>query len=43
VLELNVEMLRYRKGRFGKAKGVASVAGDVTCEGELSFAIGDEA
>lgn len=42
VLQLDVEMLRYRKGRVGKAKAVASVDGEVTAEGEISFSMGSE-
>jgi 3-hydroxyacyl-[acyl-carrier-protein] dehydratase len=40
VLQLDVEILRYRTGRFGKAKAVATVNGEISAEGEMSFAIG---
>ena len=40
VLTLEVEMTRYRKGRFGRAHGVASVNGEISAEGDLTFAIG---
>ena len=43
VLQLDVEITRYRKGRFGRAKAVASVAGEVTAEGEMSFAMDADA
>jgi 3-hydroxyacyl-[acyl-carrier-protein] dehydratase len=43
VLQLDVEITRYRKGRFGKAKAVASVAGEVTAEGEISFVMDADA
>ncbi len=39
VLTLTVTMEKYRRG-FGRAKGVASVNGETSCEGILSFAIG---
>jgi 3-hydroxyacyl-[acyl-carrier-protein] dehydratase len=38
VLQLHLEMSRYRSG-FGKARAVASVEGETTAEGEISFAI----
>lgn len=38
VLTLTVTMERYRRG-FGRAKGVATVNGETSCEGVLSFAI----
>ena len=38
VLDLKVEILRYRIG-YGKAHGVASVAGEISAEGNLSFAL----
>jgi 3-hydroxyacyl-[acyl-carrier-protein] dehydratase len=43
VLTLEVEMLRYRKGRFGRARGIASVNGEISAEGELTFAMGADA
>lgn len=39
-LKLEVEILRL-KGTIGKGKGVASVDGEIACEVELMFAIGD--
>lgn len=41
VLTLKVEIIRFRKN-FGKAHGIASVEGEVTAEGDLSFAIAKE-
>jgi 3-hydroxyacyl-[acyl-carrier-protein] dehydratase len=38
VLDLKVEITRYRPG-FGKAHGVASVAGETSAEGDISFAL----
>jgi 3-hydroxyacyl-[acyl-carrier-protein] dehydratase len=38
VLDLKVEILRYRIG-YGKAHGVASVAGEISADGNLSFAL----
>ncbi|MCE5231404.1 3-hydroxyacyl-ACP dehydratase FabZ [bacterium] len=38
VLTLTVTMEKYRRG-FGRAKGVASVNGETSCEGMLGFAI----
>jgi beta-hydroxyacyl-ACP dehydratase FabZ len=42
VLDLRVEIIRMRKG-FGKVHGVASVNGEVTAEGDISFAAGEAA
>lgn len=39
-LKLEVEILRL-KGTIGKGKGVATVDGEIACEVELMFAIGD--
>lgn len=40
-LRLEVEMLRF-KGPIGKGKGVATVYGEVACELEMMFALGDK-
>lgn len=40
-LKLEVEILRLR-GPIGKGKGTATVDGEVVCETEIMFAIGDE-
>ncbi|TCT26435.1 3-hydroxyacyl-[acyl-carrier-protein] dehydratase [Melghiribacillus thermohalophilus] len=39
-LKLEVEIIRA-KGRIGKGKGIATVAGEVACETEIMFAIGE--
>ena len=39
-LRIEVELLKLR-GRIGKARGVATVEGAVTAEGEFMFAIGE--
>ncbi len=39
-LRLEVEIIRYR-GKIGKGKGVATVDGEVACEAEIMFALGD--
>lgn len=39
-LRLEVEIVRMRSS-FGKGKGVATVDGEVACEVEISFALGD--
>ncbi len=41
-LKLEVEILRLR-GSIGKGKGVATVDGELVCETEIMFAIGDQA
>ncbi|OQP06619.1 3-hydroxyacyl-[acyl-carrier-protein] dehydratase FabZ [Geobacillus sp. 46C-IIa] len=41
-LRLEVEILRAR-GAIGKGKGVATVDGELVCETELMFALGDKA
>jgi 3-hydroxyacyl-[acyl-carrier-protein] dehydratase len=41
VLKLEVEMTRVR-GAMGKGKGIATVDGEVVCETELMFALGDK-
>lgn len=41
VLDLRVEMLRMRRG-FGSARGICTVNGEVTAEGEQGFALVDE-
>jgi 3-hydroxyacyl-[acyl-carrier-protein] dehydratase len=41
VLKLEVEMTRVR-GAMGKGKGLATVDGEVVCETELMFALGDK-
>ncbi|MGF2618205.1 3-hydroxyacyl-ACP dehydratase FabZ [Rossellomorea vietnamensis] len=40
-LRLEVEMVRFR-GPIGKGKAVASVDGEVVCETEMMFALGDK-
>ncbi|SDN37599.1 3-hydroxyacyl-ACP dehydratase FabZ [Bacillus sp. OK048] len=40
ILRLEVEITRL-KGRIGKGKGIATVDGEVVCEAELIFALGD--
>ncbi|AGE23910.1 (3R)-hydroxymyristoyl-[acyl-carrier-protein] dehydratase [Geobacillus sp. GHH01] len=40
-LRLEVEILRVR-GAIGKGKGIATVAGELVCETELMFALGDK-
>jgi len=40
-LRLEVEILRAR-GAIGKGKGVATVNGELVCEAELMFALGDK-
>ncbi|MCA0151539.1 3-hydroxyacyl-ACP dehydratase FabZ [Rossellomorea vietnamensis] len=40
-LRLEVEMIRF-KGPIGKGKGVATVDGEVACELEMMFALGDK-
>ncbi|MET3697082.1 3-hydroxyacyl-[acyl-carrier-protein] dehydratase [Bacillus oleivorans] len=40
-LRLEVEMVRFR-GAIGKGKGVATVDGEVACEVEIMFALGDK-
>ncbi|GAA0319502.1 3-hydroxyacyl-ACP dehydratase FabZ [Bacillus carboniphilus] len=40
-LRLEVEMVRFR-GSIGKGKGVATVDGEVACEVEIMFALGDK-
>ncbi|PFG04364.1 3-hydroxyacyl-ACP dehydratase FabZ [Bacillus sp. es.034] len=40
-LRLEVEMIRF-KGPIGKGKGVATVNGEVACELEMMFALGDK-
>ncbi|MGE6754816.1 3-hydroxyacyl-ACP dehydratase FabZ [Rossellomorea sp. NPDC071047] len=40
-LKLEVEMIRF-KGPIGKGKGVATVDGEVACELEMMFALGDK-
>ncbi|KUP04193.1 3-hydroxyacyl-ACP dehydratase [Bacillus coahuilensis m2-6] len=39
-LHLEVEMIRF-KGPIGKGKGVATVNGEIVCETEMMFAIGE--
>ena len=39
-LRLEVEIIRYR-GKIGKGKGIATVDGEVACEAEIMFALGD--
>ncbi len=39
-LHLEVEMTRVR-GRMGKGKGIATVDGELVCETEIMFALGD--
>ncbi|WP_409290658.1 3-hydroxyacyl-ACP dehydratase FabZ [Peribacillus sp. SCS-26] len=40
-LRLEVEIVRSR-GPIGKGKAVATVEGDVVCEAEITFALGDK-
>ncbi|MGX1262566.1 3-hydroxyacyl-[acyl-carrier-protein] dehydratase [Rossellomorea marisflavi] len=40
-LRLEVEMVRF-KGAIGKGKGVATVDGEVACELEMMFALGEK-
>jgi 3-hydroxyacyl-[acyl-carrier-protein] dehydratase len=40
-LRLEVEMTRVR-GAIGKGKGTATVDGELVCEAELTFALGDK-
>ncbi|MDN3018013.1 3-hydroxyacyl-ACP dehydratase FabZ [Paenibacillus sp. BSR1-1] len=40
-LRLEVEIIRLR-GPIGKGKAVASVDGEVACEAEITFALGDK-
>ncbi len=40
-LRLEVEMTRVR-GAIGKGKGIATVDGELVCEAELTFALGDK-
>ncbi|MGG4166076.1 3-hydroxyacyl-ACP dehydratase FabZ [Rossellomorea vietnamensis] len=40
-LRLEVEMIRF-KGPIGKGKGIATVDGEVACELEMMFALGDK-
>jgi 3-hydroxyacyl-[acyl-carrier-protein] dehydratase len=40
-LKLEVEMIRF-KGVIGKGKGVATVDGEVACELEMMFALGEK-
>ncbi len=40
-LKLEVEMIRF-KGPIGKGKGLATVEGEVVCELEMMFALGDK-
>ncbi|EIJ80344.1 (3R)-hydroxymyristoyl-ACP dehydratase [Bacillus methanolicus PB1] len=40
-LRLEVEMVRVR-GAIGKGKGVATVEGEIVCETEISFALGEK-
>jgi 3-hydroxyacyl-[acyl-carrier-protein] dehydratase len=40
-LRLEVEMIRVR-GSMGKGKGVATVDGEIVCETEIMFALGDK-
>jgi 3-hydroxyacyl-[acyl-carrier-protein] dehydratase len=40
-LRLEVEMIRF-KGAIGKGKGLATVDGEVACELEMMFALGDK-
>ena len=40
-LRLEVEMIRF-KGPIGKGKGVATVDGEVACELEMMFALGEK-
>ncbi|MBD1382651.1 3-hydroxyacyl-ACP dehydratase FabZ [Metabacillus arenae] len=40
-LRLEVEMTRFR-GAIGKGKGVATVDGEIACETEMMFALGEK-
>jgi 3-hydroxyacyl-[acyl-carrier-protein] dehydratase len=40
-LRLEVEMIRF-KGMIGKGKGVATVDGELVCETEIMFALGEK-
>ncbi len=40
-LRLEVEMVRF-KGAIGKGKGIATVDGEVACELEMMFALGEK-
>ncbi|MDZ5471848.1 3-hydroxyacyl-ACP dehydratase FabZ [Bacillus sp. 31A1R] len=40
-LRLEVEMVRVR-GSFGKGKGIATVDGELVCETEIMFALGEK-
>lgn len=40
-LRLEVEIIRA-KGAVGKGKGVATVDGELVCEAEIMFALGDK-
>ncbi|WP_066369327.1 3-hydroxyacyl-ACP dehydratase FabZ [Neobacillus fumarioli] len=40
-LRLEVEMVRVR-GSIGKGKAVATVDGEIACEAEITFALGDK-
>ena len=40
-LYLEVEMTRV-KGKIGKGKGIATVDGELVCETEIMFALGDK-
>ncbi|MFC7392987.1 3-hydroxyacyl-ACP dehydratase FabZ [Scopulibacillus cellulosilyticus] len=40
-LKLEVEMTRVR-GTMGKGKGIATVNGEIACETEMMFALGDK-
>ncbi|WP_370296844.1 3-hydroxyacyl-ACP dehydratase FabZ [Rossellomorea marisflavi] len=40
-LRLEVEMIRF-KGAIGKGKGIATVDGEVACELEMMFALGEK-
>ncbi len=40
-LRLEVELTRMRRS-FGKGKAVATVDGEIVCEAEISFALGDK-
>ena len=40
-LRLEVEITRFR-GKIGKGKGVATVDGEICCEAEIMFALGDK-
>jgi 3-hydroxyacyl-[acyl-carrier-protein] dehydratase len=40
-LRLEVEIIRLR-GPIGKGKAIASVDGEVACEAEITFALGDK-